>query len=223
MDIANVSSASSATASTSTGDDTLDQTAFLNLLTTQLQYQDPSNPQSSAEFVAQLAQFSSLEQLIAANEGLSMLYVVSASLNNAAMTQLLGTQVTAVSDQFAYSGSGDVEIPYDAASAASEATISITDADGEVVYSGSIGALEEGEGAWTWDGLDSDGQPVDAGTYTFTITASDSEGASVAVEGLISGEIDGMSYESGTPTPSIGDISIDLANIRDVSQTSSSD
>jgi flagellar basal-body rod modification protein FlgD len=224
MDISNVSSTSSiaaeAAASTS---DTLDQTAFLNLLTTQLQYQDPSNPQDSAEFVAQLAQFSSLEQLISANEGLSMLYVVSASLNNAAMTQLLGAEVTASSDQFAYDGSGEVEIPYDAAGAATEATITITDEDGNVVWSGDMGALAEGEGSFTWDGKDGDGQAVEAGTYSFSISATDADGESVSVEGLIHGEIDGMSYESGTPTPSIGDIEIGLADIRTVSKNSSSD
>lgn len=41
----------------------LGRDAFLNLLVTQLQHQDPTQPMADAEFVAQLAQFSSLEQL----------------------------------------------------------------------------------------------------------------------------------------------------------------
>ncbi|MBQ9377270.1 MAG: flagellar biosynthesis protein FlgD [Schwartzia sp.] len=43
--------------------DSLDKDAFLKLLVTQMQYQDPLNPQDNAEYVAQLAQFSSLEQM----------------------------------------------------------------------------------------------------------------------------------------------------------------
>ena len=51
----------------------LDRDAFLNLLVTQLQNQDPLNPTDSAEFTAQLAQFSSLEQLGSVNDNLKQL------------------------------------------------------------------------------------------------------------------------------------------------------
>lgn len=43
--------------------DTLGRDAFLQLLTTQMANQDPLQPQGDTEFIAQLAQFSSLEQL----------------------------------------------------------------------------------------------------------------------------------------------------------------
>lgn len=43
--------------------DAMGRDAFLNLLVTQLQHQDPTQPQADGEFIAQLAQFSSLEQL----------------------------------------------------------------------------------------------------------------------------------------------------------------
>jgi len=44
--------------------DDVSETAFLQLLVAQIQYQDPTNPTDSTAFVTQLAQFSSLEQLI---------------------------------------------------------------------------------------------------------------------------------------------------------------
>lgn len=55
---------------------------FLTLLTTQLQYQDPLNPQDSSEFVAQLAQFSSLEQLININEGVEDLVTLGETIES---------------------------------------------------------------------------------------------------------------------------------------------
>ncbi len=49
----------------------IDKDAFLTLLVTQLKNQDPTNPQSNEEFIAQLATFSSLEQLTQINEGIT--------------------------------------------------------------------------------------------------------------------------------------------------------
>lgn len=43
--------------------DPLGRDAFMSLLLTQLQHQDPTQPQADGEFLAQLAQFSALEQL----------------------------------------------------------------------------------------------------------------------------------------------------------------
>lgn len=55
------------------GTDTLGQDAFLRLLVTQLQHQDPTKPQENGEFIAQLAQFSSLEQLVEIRKALDQI------------------------------------------------------------------------------------------------------------------------------------------------------
>ena len=197
----------------SQGSAELGQETFLQLLTTQLQNQDPLNPQSNEEFVAQLAQFSSLEQLVGLNSSVDSLYMATASMNNATMTQLLGREVSAWSDQFHYGGSGDATIHFDSEADAAAAELTITDADGSVVWSGPMGALEEGEGSFTWDGRDQSGNVVDEGIYTFSIDAQDSNGEDVVVSGQIYGEIDGMSYADGTPVPSISGVEIALGEI----------
>ena len=58
-------------------DNILGKNDFLHLLVTQLQHQDPLNPAESTEFTAQLAQFSSLEQLNNINDNLISSFIIS--------------------------------------------------------------------------------------------------------------------------------------------------
>jgi len=76
----------------SSGTDSLGKDAFLNLLVTQLQHQDPLEPASDTEYIAQMAQFSSLEQLQNLNDSFSSFKAyelvgknVSASANGSVM------------------------------------------------------------------------------------------------------------------------------------------
>ena len=72
--------------SQTTGTSDLDRDAFMRLLVAQLQNQDPLSPQSNEDFIAQLAQFSSLEEMQGVNENLVGLAVLQQS--NALMGQL---------------------------------------------------------------------------------------------------------------------------------------
>jgi flagellar basal-body rod modification protein FlgD len=65
------STTTSAASTTTTVDKSLGQDAFLKLLVTQLQHQDPSNPMDNSEFITQLATFSSLEKLSTISTGVS--------------------------------------------------------------------------------------------------------------------------------------------------------
>jgi flagellar basal-body rod modification protein FlgD len=183
------------------------------LLTTQLQNQDPLNPMSNEEFVAQLAQFSSLEKLGGISDGLESLYLVNVSMNNAAMSGLVGQDAVARSEQFHYDGEGEQSVAYDASSAAASATITLTDEDGNVVYSGEMGALAAGEGRWTWNGTTTDGRQAPEGIYTATITARDANGATVEVTGLVEGTVTEMDYSDGTARPSIDGVTVDIGDI----------
>jgi flagellar basal-body rod modification protein FlgD len=198
----------------STGGSTeLGQDAFLKLLTTQLQNQDPSSPVQNEDFVAQLAQFSSLEQLSSLNGTLEGVYVALAAMNNASMASLLGTDVIARGDQFAYEGEGPVDLKYNAPSDTVSSTLKVYDEDGNVVWTGETGALAAGDGAVTWPGVDQDGQPVDPGTYHFEITGTDAAGTAVEIEERIAGTIDEMDYSTGTPMPSIDGVAVDIADL----------
>jgi flagellar basal-body rod modification protein FlgD len=196
-----------------TGTDNLGKDAFLRLLTTQLQHQDPTNPVRNEDFVAQLAQFASLEQLTGVNERLEGVYVALAAMNNASMASLLGTEVVVRGDRIAYDGEGEVELMYSAPADAASATLTIYAEDGSVVWSGDAGALEAGDGTVTWPGVDTSGAPVPEGDYTFAITAFDENGDPIDVEERMAGVIDQMDYSTGAPMPSIDGASFAIGDI----------
>jgi len=96
MTITPVQSSTADTASSATRslDQQLNKNAFLQLLITQLQNQDPLNPMQDREFVAELAQFSSLEQMQQSNQALRQL---GDSMRFSAATGYIGRTVTAKS------------------------------------------------------------------------------------------------------------------------------
>jgi flagellar basal-body rod modification protein FlgD len=196
------------------GQEGLGQDTFLRLLTTQMQHQDPTDPMSNEDFVAQLAQFSSLEQLVSMQGTLEAVYMGIASMNNTSMASLLGKHVVAVHDTFAYDGSGDaVSLMYDASDSFASATLTVKDDTGKVVATTEMGGGAAGEGTVAFDGRDHDGSPLPEGEYTFSITATAESGETVFVSELVQGQITEMDYASGSPMPSLDGIAIDLGAI----------
>jgi len=196
----------------------LGKDAFLSLLTTQLQYQDPLDPMSNEDFIAQLAQFSSLEQLIGIQEAMGAVYAGIASMNNASMANLLGTEVVAYGDTFAYQGgnvegvSPEFDLHFEAGSSYDSASVTIFDESGAVVTTVTIPGGEAGEASWTWDGEDSSGQPVPEGTYSFSVKAT-KDGEPIDVSTLVVGRITEMDYATGVPLPSISGVPVSLDQI----------
>ena len=68
---------------------------FLRMLITQLENQDPLNPQDATEFTAQLAQFSSLDQLFSMRSAIEDLSAVQGSTNALSVASLIGRRVSA--------------------------------------------------------------------------------------------------------------------------------
>jgi len=78
---------------------TMGKEDFLRLFTTQLKAQDPLNPMDSTQFTAQLAQFSSLEQLTNINTSLANMVSSQYSLQNVMATGMIGKEVQLANDE----------------------------------------------------------------------------------------------------------------------------
>ena len=163
-----------------TGNKALGKDAFLQLLVTQLKNQNPLEPQDNGAFVAQLAQFSSLEGITTLNDtvsGLASNYNSSQALQ---ASSLVGRSVIAPGDKAVVdtskSLSGTVVVP----SSVAAATLKITDANGKTVRTIDLGAQKAGNASFIWDGKNDAGETVAAGTYTFGATST-IDGKSVAL------------------------------------------
>ncbi|EKD34195.1 MAG: hypothetical protein ACD_75C02429G0002 [uncultured bacterium] len=163
---------------------------FLTLLVAQLQNQDPLNPDDPTEFTAQLAQFSSLEQLFTLNESMNNLVTSNANSDRMSTLSTIGKEVTYNSGNFHFSGD-PVEIGYQLDSPASEVTLDLQ-LNGVTVTSLSGKDLSAGNHYLTWDGLTKDGKKASTGDYKIVLRAKAPSGESTAVAPLIKSEVTGV-------------------------------
>ncbi|MCF8127260.1 MAG: flagellar hook assembly protein FlgD [Deltaproteobacteria bacterium] len=195
---------------------------FLKLLVTQLQYQDPLNPAESTEFTAQLAQFSSLEQLTNVNKNLEYLQLYQASINNAQAVDFIGKTVSASGNTINVSDGVSDEITFELPEDAANVTISIYDASGKLSGTIESGDLSEGTQSVVWNAEDPDGNTVSDGNYTFEVAAVDSEGNEVAVSTFTKVTITGVTFEEGTAYLLAGAQKIAIGDVKEVYGSSES-
>jgi flagellar basal-body rod modification protein FlgD len=202
--IPTTSTASTSTTSTSSSSLTsgvnMGQEDFLKLLTTQLQYQNPLSPDDPKDFVAELAQFSSLEQLINVNSKLDDFSTTIASLQGTEKigqgVALLGKTVTAQGNVFSVSSGTPGELSCALGGAASSVKVSIYNSNGTLVRTLDLGSQAAGTCDISWDGKDTNGNQVADGTYSFSVSATDANGDAVTTATLVSGVVEEVLQDS---------------------------
>lgn len=198
----------------------LGKDAFLKLLVTQLGNQDPLNPKSNEEYVAQLAQFSSLEQMQNINTNLQASQNINQSVNNALTASLIGKEVQAVGNSATVGDTGSATLPI-GVGANSSGVITIKDADGKIVRKIHVDSLKAGQNDIEWDGKDDQGNRVKAGEYSYTIEAKDANGIDVQASGSFTGIVTGVKFVNGSPVLIVGGHDVAIGSVIAVRQPGS--
>ncbi len=208
-----------ATSGSAAGSDAMSQLSgnfntFLTLLTSQLKNQDPTSPMDSSTFTQQLVMYSQVEQQIGTNSNLKTLIGQGTTQLGAYATSYLGKAVSVTNGNAALSG-GSATWSYNLGAAAAANTLTVTNASGRVVYTGT-GETASGNHQFAWNGKDNNGNQLADGTYTLTVTAKALDGSPVTSQVASAGVVSEIDMTSGTPQLLIGGMSVGLSDIAHV-------
>jgi len=174
--------------------------AFLKLLVAQLKNQDPLKPQDNSAFVAELAQFSSLEQSMGVNDKLNQMMLQNQGMANSNVINMVGQVATVKGSLITTDGSGlATPMAFTQDRASDNTSIQIQDANGKVVRTLDLGGRPAGISRITWDGKSDDGIVQPQGTYAVAIRSTDADGGTVVVSQETSGTITGVAFDKGYP------------------------
>jgi flagellar basal-body rod modification protein FlgD len=188
--------------------------SFLQLLTTQLQNQNPLSPLDTNQFTQQLVEFAGVQQQLNTNDSLATLVSLQ---QTAQSTQALGfvgktAVVTGSTAPLTNSAAGwQLSVP-----TASTLNITIANSTGQTVFTGSYNASAGNNQPFTWNGQGNDGTQYPDGNYTLTATAKDAGGNSVAITTAIEGIVNSVDLTQSPPLLSIGGQTYTVSQIKSI-------
>jgi len=191
----------------------LGQTDFLRLMTEQLKNQDPLKPLDNAQFLGQLAQFSTVQGIDQMNTAMGAM--ASVMENDQALRAAALVNHEALVDANSLSlGAGKGVNGEIVATSAGTMQVEVVDGSGQVVRRMTVDAPASGNVPFSWDGRDDSGVPAAAGQYT--VRASAGTGADAqALDVRVAAHIDSVSIEaSGLVLNLAGLGSVPLSTVR---------
>jgi len=176
----------------------LNENNFFQLLTAQLENQDPLNPMSASDFAAELAQFSTAI-------GVQQLQSTQQSYGNLQLSGLVGKNVAVAGNALVLGSGGTATGAYNLSGPASAVTVTVGDAQGNLLQVLNLGPQQAGTQSFTWNGLAADGSTLPAGTYQFGIAAAGVKGANVTATAYSVVPVTGVTLGgSNGPTVDLG-------------------
>jgi flagellar basal-body rod modification protein FlgD len=185
---------------------------FLQMLTTQLQNQNPLDPLDTNQFTQQLVEFASVEQQLKTNDQLASLIALqqttqaTQALNFVGKTAVVDGSTAALSNSKA---TWVLDVP-----STGTMNVSITNSSGQTVFSGTSSVASGKDQAFNWNGQANDGSLLPDGKYTLHATMPDSSGNSVGISTQIQGVVSSVDLTQSPPLLSIGDQTYTIDQIK---------
>ena len=191
---------------------------FLQLLTTQLQNQNPLDPLDTNQFTEQLVEFASVEQQINENTNLQTLISMQQTNEATSALQLVGSTVTVGGNAAALDNAANGAATWNLTTTTpATATVTVTSAAGTTAYSGTM-SLNAGTQSFTWNGQGSNGQTWPDGTYKLSVTATGANGQAVSVSTQVQGVVSGVNLNSNPPTLKVNGQNVQISQVTAISQ-----
>jgi flagellar basal-body rod modification protein FlgD len=199
------------------GNDKMDKDAFFKLMLTQMKNQDPMNPMQSHEMAAQLASFTSLEQMQNMNKTLTEISNAQKPAEQFQVLQFLGKTVSGDSSKiFRAKGDKDHDILFDLPMNAREAEIKVKNADGELVRTYKLSNLKQGSNRLAWNGMDEKGTILPEGEYQYSVEARNDQDKKIAIKTDFEGAITGVNYTKEGPVLMVGNQTVRLRDVKKI-------
>ncbi len=170
---------------------------FLQLLTTQLQNQNPLDPLDTNQFTQQLVEFAGVEQQLNTNSSLQTLVSLQQTAQSTQALQFVGKTAVVNGSTNSLTNSTatwDLNVPSN-----SNVTLSIANSAGQTVFTGTYSAAAGNNQPFTWNGQGNDGTQWPDGQYTMTATATDASGNAVGVTTQIQGVVSSVDLTQSPP------------------------
>jgi flagellar basal-body rod modification protein FlgD len=201
------------TSTTSSDTKSIGKDDFMKLLLAQLKNQDPLKPMDGTDFAAQLAQFSSLEQLTNLNTELKNQGLNQMTMGYAQSVNMIGKEAIAQKGNTVQVNGATADVNYNLASDAATVAISIFDKDGKLVKTIEETGMKAGMNKLTWDC-----SSVTQGNYTFQISATDTAGKSVTADTMVSGLVTAAHFKNNSITLTVNGQEVALSDIVSIKQ-----
>jgi len=172
------------------------QDAFLRLLTTQLENQDPMEPMQSGEFLSQIAQFTTATGITELNTSFTGLSGALTSNMALQATSLVGRDVLMQSDTAALNDGQNVNGILDLPQSTTELKLFVYDAAGQLVRTQSMGMQAKGKVPFEWNGSNDQGVRLPSGQYTISAQAM-VEGKPESVAASLYATVESVTMNSG--------------------------